>query len=47
VQPDGRPAGVDAVQNVLAGKPVDPVTYNTDHLFDSTNAAAEAPKRPY
>ena len=41
------PLVFDAIQNVLAGKTVPPVTYNTDHLFDSTNAATEAPKRPY
>ncbi len=41
------PIVFDAVENVLAGKEVAPVTYNTDHVFDSTNAAAEAPKRPY
>ncbi len=41
------PIVFDAVQNVLAGKDVAPVTYNTDHTFDSSNAAAEAPKRPY
>jgi ABC-type sugar transport system substrate-binding protein len=41
------PLVFDAVQNVLAGKDVAPVTYNTDHTFDSSNAAAEAPKRPY
>jgi ABC-type sugar transport system substrate-binding protein len=41
------PLVFDAVQNVLAGKDVAPVTYNTDHLFDSTNAAAAAPTRPY
>jgi simple sugar transport system substrate-binding protein len=41
------PIVFDAVQNVLAGKPVAPVTYNTDHLFDSKNAGAEAPNRPY
>jgi simple sugar transport system substrate-binding protein len=41
------PLVFDAVQNVLAGKPVAPVTYNVDQLFDSTNAAAAAPTRPY
>ncbi|HTB64204.1 MAG TPA: ABC transporter substrate-binding protein [Opitutales bacterium] len=41
------PIVFDAVQNVLAGKPVAPVTYNTDHLFDSKNASTEAPNRPY
>ncbi len=41
------PLVFDAVQKVLAGQDVPAVTYNTDHVFDSTNAAAEAPKRPY
>jgi len=41
------PLVFDAVQNVLAGKPVAPVTYNNDQVFDRTNAAAAAPTRPY
>lgn len=41
------PLVFDTLQKVLAGQAVPPVTYNTDHLFDSTNAAAAAPTRPY
>lgn len=41
------PAAFDAVQKVLAGKPVDKFIKSHDALFDSGNAAAALPNRQY
>jgi galactofuranose transport system substrate-binding protein len=41
------PLVLDTVQKVLAGQPVPRISYNTDQLFDSTNAAAAVSTRQY
>jgi simple sugar transport system substrate-binding protein len=37
----------DTIEAILAGKPVEKMSYNKDELFDATNAAAALPSRQY
>jgi simple sugar transport system substrate-binding protein len=45
--PGVGPVVFDALAKILAGQPVPAKTFNMDHVFDSTNAAAEVKNRAY